>query len=148
MISINYKVRKLEKKDITPEYFQLLQQLSIISIQDYCDEKNEQFFNTLNSNHQIYIIEDLANHKIIGSGTIWMEPKLIRNYGKVAHLEDIVIDKKYRGMGLGKKLLEHLLEIAKNEGCYKCVLSCEPGLLTFYQNLGFIKYGKHLRLDF
>ena len=74
MISINYKVRKLEKKDITQEYFQLLQQLSIISLKDYNLEKNEQFFNSLNSNHQIYIIEDLKNHKIIGSGNYLMSP--------------------------------------------------------------------------
>ena len=148
MISINYKVRNLEKKDITQEYFQLLQQLSIISLGDYSPEKNEQFYNTLNSNHQIYIIEDLENHKIIGSGTIWMEPKLIRNYGKVAHLEDIVIDNKFRGLGLGKKIVETLLKIARDNNCYKCVLNCEPGLLTFYQNIGFVKYGKHMRFDF
>jgi len=148
MLAGKYEVRKLVKKDITLDYFKLLQQLSIISLHDYNEPYNTIFFNSLHDNHQIYVIEELDNKKIIGSGTIWIEPKLIRNYGKVAHLEDLVIDNEFRGLGLGKVLLEHIVQVAKDKGCYKCVLSCEPSLLTFYEKSGFINYGKHMRIDF
>ena len=148
MTDINYKIRKLEERDITIDYFELLQQLTIISLNEFNEDNNTNFFNSLNENHQIYVIEELENKKIIGSATIWIEPKLIRNYSRVAHLEDIVIDSKFRGFGLGKKIVETLLKIARDNNCYKCVLNCEPALISFYQNIGFINYGKHLRLDF
>lgn len=148
MLATNYEVRKLVKKDITLDYFKLLQQLSIISLQDYNEPHNTIFFNSLHDNHQIYVIEDLENKKIIGSGTIWIEPKLIRNYGKVAHLEDLVIDNEFRNLGLGKKMLEHLLHVAKDKGCYKCVLSCEPSLVKYYEKSSFTNYGNLMRIDF
>ena len=148
MTNINYKIRKLEERDITIEYFELLQQLSIILLNDFNEDNNNNFFNSLNENHQIYVIEELDNKKIIGSGTIWIEPKLIRNYGRVAHLEDIVIDNKFRGLGLGKKMVETLIKVSQDNNCYKCVLNCEPSLHTFYQYVGFVKYGKHMRFDF
>ena len=51
-------------------------------------------------------------------------------------------------MGLGKIILEHLLQVVKDRGCYKCVLSCEPSLVKYYEKSGFINYGKHMRIDF
>ena len=44
--------------------------------------------------------------KIVGSITVLIEEKLIHNFGKVAHIEDVVVDESMRGFGLGKKLLE------------------------------------------
>ena len=54
------------------------------------------------------MIEDTLNQKVIASGTVFVEEKLIRNYGKVGHIEDIVVSSKYRGYGLGKKMIELL----------------------------------------
>ena len=61
----------------------------------------------LPSTTTIYVI--MNDKKIIGSGTLLIEQKIIHNYGKVGHIEDIIIDNNMRGQGLGKKLINYLL---------------------------------------
>ena len=73
----------------------------------------------------IIIIE--FENKIIGSGTILIENKLIRSYGRGGHIEDIVIN-EYRNYGLGKELLNTLIDISKENKCYKCILDCKDEL--------------------
>lgn len=148
MFSSQFVIRKLELKDLTVEYFTLLQNLSIISQADISEEKNLNFFNKLDEEHQIWLIVDTVNQKIVGTGTILVENKLIRNYSKVGHLEDIVILPDYQTQGLGKMLVEHLCKIVEDLGCYKCILHCNPTLVNFYQKNNFSKYGCHMRLDF
>ena len=73
--------------------------------------------------------------KIVGSITVLIEEKLIHNYSKVAHIEDVVVDESMRGFGLGKKLLE----IAESEcdGCYKIILDCSNENVKFYEKCGY-----------
>uniref|UniRef100_A0A6C0AWJ8 N-acetyltransferase domain-containing protein n=1 Tax=viral metagenome TaxID=1070528 RepID=A0A6C0AWJ8_9ZZZZ len=129
--------RKLKLDDITEDYFKLLKQLTYVDEID--DEKNKNFFKRLNSDHQIIVITHENN--IIGSGTLFVEHKLIRDYGKVGHIEDIVIDKKHNGCGLGKHMIETLKELASKRNCYKCILDCDEVLERFYNKCEFNKMG-------
>ena len=61
-----------------------------------------------------------------------IQQKIIHDFGKVAHIEDIVINDKFRGMGIGKQLLEFLNTEARNIGCYKSILNCKDELIPFY----------------
>ena len=47
-----------------------------------------------------------------------------------------MVDKKTRGMGLGKKLISFLLNIAENKKCYKTILNCKKEYITFYEKCG------------
>ena len=47
---------------------------------------------------------------IVASGTIIIEPKIIRGGKSVGHIEDIVTSSKYRGKGLGQDILELLIQ--------------------------------------
>jgi glucosamine-phosphate N-acetyltransferase len=51
-------------------------------------EQFKLFISQLNEHHTIFVIED--QEKIICRGTILIETKLIRNCGKVGHIEDII----------------------------------------------------------
>jgi len=79
--------------------------------------------------------------QIIGSGTIIFEPKLIRGGAYVGHIEDIVVDEKYRSMGIAKKIIENLIELAEEKGCYKVILDCQKELCGFYEKSGFENHG-------
>lgn len=131
----NIVIRNIHNDDLNKNIINLLNQLS--------DTKNikinlfSQFIKTLNNNHQIIVIEDTINNKIIGMGTILIEQKIIHNMGKVAHIEDIVIDKNYRKRGLANKLLNKLKNIAINNNCYKIILNCNDNLKKFYIKNGF-----------
>lgn len=66
-------------------------------------------------------------------------------------LEDVFIQKKYRKKGYGTKLVEHIIFVAKELGCYKMVATSRVSrrfVHAFYKKLGFRKYGVEFRLDF
>ena len=58
--------------------------------------------------YKIMVIEDRAKGKIIGAGSLVVEKKFIRSLGICGHIEDIVVDKSYRGKNLGKRVIETL----------------------------------------
>jgi glucosamine-phosphate N-acetyltransferase len=74
---------------------------------------------------------------IIATGTIILEPKFIHNNGKVGHIEDIVVDREKHGLGIGKKLIDDLVIICRNSGCYKVILNCSETKAGFYEKSGF-----------
>jgi glucosamine-phosphate N-acetyltransferase len=78
---------------------------------------------------------------IVGSGTIIIEPKIIRSGKSVGHIEDIVVDEKCRSMGISKRIMETLFSFANENNCYKVILDCNPRLSDFYEKLGFEKHG-------
>lgn len=90
---------------------------------------------TENKNHKIFIAKN--NDKIIGSGTILIEPKLIHDLSYVGHIEDIIIDGNYRNKGIGKLIVEKLIKFAKENKCYKVILDCSVTNAKFYEKLGF-----------
>jgi glucosamine-phosphate N-acetyltransferase len=127
--------RKIEKGDYYKKYFDLLNQLTIAPI---CTIDNfEKVINNLHDHHIILVCE--INDKIIASGTLLIEPKLIRNCGFVGHIEDIVVDKKYNGCGIGKKLIGELNKYAEYNKCYKIILDCNKDIVFFYEKCGFVK---------
>ena len=131
--------RSLKLNDINIHYFKLLEQLTLVDYENTSNSRNKEFFESLTCNHKIIVIE--YNNKIVGTGTLLIENKLIRNYGKVGHIEDIVIDKKFRKYGLGKELIGFLVEIATLEKCYKCILDCDDKNKSFYEKCDFKNVG-------
>lgn len=141
-----FQIRNLNKKDFYNNYLNLLKQLTVLDIQTISKQKFDDFIDSLNNNHIILIIEDIHKNIIIGTITIIIEQKLIRNYGKVAHIEDVVIDNQYRGCGLGKKLINEAIKISKNNNCYKIILDCSEHNIPFYQKSGFTHKGAFMSL--
>jgi N-acetylglutamate synthase-like GNAT family acetyltransferase len=61
---------------------------------------------------------------------------------RVAILEDMVVSPKYRGTGVGSKLLNFSLNLAENNGCKRITLLTDydnDGAHRFYQQHGFIR---------
>lgn len=130
-------LRKLELKDYFHPIFQILGQLSTVG-KNIKYEDFETWFLELPKNHNIFILE--IENKIIGMGTLLVESKIIHQFGKVGHIEDIVISNEYRGKGYGKYLVKKIVEIAKTEfHVYKVILNCTNDTIPFYENCGFQK---------
>jgi len=141
-------IRVLKREDLTEEYFDLLEQLShtdfsltvnsklIDSIySEYCDEKN------------LYIYVYDNGEKIIGTASVFIEPKILHYGSKVGHLEDLVIDEKFRKSGIGRQLINHCICFCEEQNCYKIILSCSDNNVKYYQQLGFKKYHNSMRKD-
>lgn len=61
-----------------------------------------------------------------------------------AVLEDIIVDERFRGKGIGKQMIDYALRMALAKNCYKLSLSSNrqrTGAHRFYENLGFEKHG-------
>jgi glucosamine-phosphate N-acetyltransferase len=129
--------RQLNSNDYDSNYFQVLSQLSVVDKKSITLDQWNQFISQLNNNHQIYVLVDLSNNNIIASGTLLIENKIIHNMGKVAHIEDIVTDNKFRGKGYGKMMIEYLIEKAKEHQVYKIILNCSDDNIKFYEKCGF-----------
>lgn len=79
------------------------------------------------------------NNQIVGYGAIVYEIKI--RGGKMAHIEDIVVNQHSRGIGIGKKIIDFLIDNAKKKGCYKISLSCKSNNISFYEKCGFTSDG-------
>jgi glucosamine-phosphate N-acetyltransferase len=143
----NLIFRKIQISDYNEKYLNLLNQLN--NTIDYISKNTlENFLNSLNEDHQIIVIEEYESKEIIGTGTILIETKILHNMGKVAHIEDIVIDKNKRGLGLGYKIIKYLVDIAKQKNCYKVILNCSDENILFYEKCGFQQKSKQMSLYF
>jgi glucosamine-phosphate N-acetyltransferase len=136
-------VRIIKYTDYYKGYIGLLQQLTKAEKMTY--KKFKQLLD--NTIAIIYVIEDIENKKIIATGTLLKEQKIIHNGGKVGHIEDIVVDNEYRGKGLGKKLLQHIINIAEKD-CYKVILNCKNSVKPFYEKFKFKEHSINMAIYF
>lgn len=133
--------QKLNATHFSCGYLELLGNLTIVGEIDketwiqQLDEIN------LHANIEIYVLFNSLENKVVANGTLLIEKKFIHQCGKVGHIEDIVVDPKCQGMGLGKKIVEHLKERAKEVGCYKVILDCDVKNSQFYEKCGFSAKG-------
>ncbi|KAK6147201.1 hypothetical protein DH2020_018113 [Rehmannia glutinosa] len=133
-----FQVRKLEISDKKKGFVDLLQQLTLCD--SISDEVFEEQFNEIakcGDDHLICVIEDNNSGKIVGTGSVFIEKKFIRNCGKVGHIEDVVVDSSARGKQLGKKIIGFLSDHARTMGCYKVILDCSVENRPFYERCGF-----------
>ena len=141
-------VDNLQKKDYTsnmyPNYFDLLKQLTSINPKNITNEDFDNFVDNLNKNNFIKVIKYKHTQQIVGSITVLKEQKLIHDLGKVAHIEDVIVDKSMRGCGLGKKLIE--FAVKECQDCYKIILDCSDENVEFYKKCGFEWKGNQLAM--
>ena len=136
----HYYFRKLMVQDYNTNYFELLSQLSPTPKPEYNEWLS--FVNNLNpTKHQVVVVVSQETEKIVATGTVFIEQKVIRNMGKVAHIEDVVVDSGFRGKGVGKELITYLQDIALTQSVYKTTLDCLDKNAAFYEKCGFEKNG-------
>ena len=66
-------------------------------------------------------------------------------------IEDVYVQEDYQGKGYGTKIINLLIEKAKECKCYKLICTSrltKPGIHSFYDKLGFKKYGYEFRINF
>ncbi len=58
---------------------------------------------------------------------------------KTLYIDDICVDEKQRGYGIGTQLFEHVKKFAEDQGCYNITLNvwaCNETAMKFYESLG------------
>jgi len=131
----NFIFRKINKYD----YEKYMIMINEFRITNFTYQQFLDTINYINNFSEIWIIE--YNNDIIATGTIIYEKKFIYNNGVLCHIEDICVKNLYRKFGIGKFLINKLMEIAKNKNCYKITLVCNEENTQFYEKCGLEKRG-------
>lgn len=88
-------------------------------------------------NSHLYVV--LLEERIIGMATLctYLCPT-----GEKAWIEDVVVDSAFRGKGLGKLLVNNIIDVVNQQGNTTLMLTSRPSRIEanhLYQSLGFEK---------
>lgn len=124
------KIRLFEKKDekILNELFKQLAGKEILFNADAIISDEKCF---------CYVLEN-DDEEVIGSATLAVYQGPIK--GLTGVVEDVIINEKYRGQGLGKMIMNKLIETAEENNLQQITLTSNPSRTAarkLYQDLGF-----------
>jgi ribosomal protein S18 acetylase RimI-like enzyme len=135
--------RKAIKEDL-PEVLRLYAQPemddgNVLSLPDA-----ERVFDKIGHYPDYNIYVAVYNEQIIGSFELLIMDNLGHLGTPSAVIEDVVVDPKWQGQGIGKMMMQEALTICDRKGCYKAVLSSNlkrNRAHAFYESLGFKRHG-------
>lgn len=140
MSTANILTRDLEAGDYHKGYLDLLSQLTKVGVYDEATFKSRfDDLTTSKDTYKVVVIEDLDKKKIIATATLFIEKKFIRNCATCGHIEDVVVDTTYRGLRLGVRIIEALMQAGEAAGCYKIILDCSEDNVPFYEKCGLVR---------
>lgn len=119
-----YKLRPMQKDDLD----------AVMAIEPHIYSHpwtRGNFSDSLNSGYSAWVL--LFNQQIIGYALLMMVLD-------EAHLLNLSIAKSYQKQGLGRFLLEHMIQIAKNHQAANMFLEVRPSnvsAIALYENMGF-----------
>jgi ribosomal protein S18 acetylase RimI-like enzyme len=94
--------------------------------------------------------EDKNKDKIIAMAQVNFLTYLTYQGGMRAQIEGVRVDETYRGQGLGKQLINHIIEVASNNGCHMVQLTTNklrPNAIKFYEKIGFESTHEGMKLN-
>ena len=86
----------------------------------------------------VFIAVAETERALVGALTIAIVPNLTYGGRPWAIIENVVVDSRHRGRGIGKGLMAFAFDLVEKEGCYKAQLLSGPNedQVGFYRSLG------------
>jgi glucosamine-phosphate N-acetyltransferase len=78
------------------------------------------FENGICSEHQYYLCVE-ADERIVGFCSLTVKNNLWQQ-GNLGHIDELVVDEPFRRRGIGKELLNRIIQIAEEKGCMRIEL--------------------------
>lgn len=82
--------------------------------------------------------------RVVGTYALLVMHNLAHRGAPSAVVEDVVVAADCRGQGIGRQMMAHAMQQAREAGCYKLALSSNArrtGAHAFYESLGFAQHG-------
>ncbi|EJD45549.1 hypothetical protein AURDEDRAFT_114120 [Auricularia subglabra TFB-10046 SS5] len=132
-------LRPLARTDYARNHLRVLSALS--SAPDIGPEAFDAQFAYVRAREGIYftlVIIDRLTDLIVATGTVIVEQKFARNCARVAHYEDVAVDKaeQRQGRRTGAAIVQAIFAMGDARGCYMGVGNCVPRNVPFYEKLG------------
>lgn len=132
-----HSVRALRRQDVlNGSYLRVINQLS--AVEDVSQDDLRRTLADIEANsrfHKVFVAVN-CNDEVVGGATLLIEPKFTHQCRSVAHVEDVVVDQSVRRRGIGRLLVEHVVEQARLAGCRKILLSSALRNARFYELCG------------
>ncbi|MDT7514750.1 GNAT family N-acetyltransferase [Rhodoferax mekongensis] len=93
-------------------------------------------------NYRLFVA--VRDDTVVGTYALLVMHNLAHRGAPSAIAEDVVVDKACQGQGIGRQMMAHALQRAKEAGCYKLALSSNrkrTDAHAFYESLGFQQHG-------
>lgn len=121
----------------------LLHQLSPPKPGENTDKKNAQevLEGILNNPDYCLCVAYLGSEPV-GTALLLIQRNLSHGVKPYAHVENVVTDIRFRGKGIGQKMVDYLVSQARENDCYKVILCCETKNIPFYEHCGFSLTGE------
>lgn len=137
------EIRKLTKENL-PSLLELYIQLDEGNA-DLTVEASKKIWDEIEEQKNITYIGVIDKGKVVATCFVVIIPNLTCHNKPMCFIENVVTDKNYRGQGLGKKVMDEAIRIAKENDCYKAFL--ESGVQRteahkFYEKMGFSSQSK------
>jgi GNAT superfamily N-acetyltransferase len=149
------RIRPAEEKDV-PRIVELYRELTITdsqiehsrnpSLADY-----QRVFAEIRSDPRQKLFVAEVQGEVVGTIELLIVPNLSHNGTPFAFLENLIVTEKHRKRGLGRMLLEHVVQLAKESGCHMVELCSDARRKEahkLYGSMGFEVQAHCFRLFF
>jgi len=136
-MSITFRLAKIDDFDDVSKIVDHLHPMKDVGTND----AKKLFVQIISEDYPTIVFSD---DKPVAYGCFSIENKI---WGKIGHIEDIVVLPNFRKKGFAKILIEEFISLAKHKGCYKVLLTTRIELLEMYEKFGFREWESCLRLN-
>jgi GNAT superfamily N-acetyltransferase len=98
--------------------------------------------------YRLYVVTD--GEEIVGSFALLIMDNLGHLGAPSGVVEDVVVDPRCQGQGIGRQMMAFAIERCRERGCYKVALSSNlkrERAHQFYDSLGFERHGYSFRIQ-
>ena len=131
-------IREIEYDDLKRGFLKVLESLVLPDLDQYSAKK---ILSEIKSNnlHKIFVAVDESNNDlVVGTITLFIEPKFIDKGMRIAYIEDVSVRENYQRLGIGFDLVSFATKNATSEQhCKKVILYCAKQTVSFYRKLGY-----------
>jgi ribosomal protein S18 acetylase RimI-like enzyme len=132
----DFQIRLCTKDDYA-SVFELLKQLWTDMPSNY-ETLQIVYTDALKSDKQKFIV-GLIDNKIVGFCSLTIKNNLWQA-GNLGHIDELIVDKTFRKQGIGRKLIDEITVIAKENDCKRIELDSafyRKEAHQFYKDLGY-----------
>ena len=93
------------------------------------------------NNHDVYYLLAVKEDDVVGFASLHVQ-KLLHHCAKIGEIQEIIIDRKQQGLGIGSMLFNKIVEIAESNECLQLEVCCSIARELshkFYLNHGMEK---------
>jgi len=101
--------------------------------------------------YRLWVACEPAQHgAVVGTYALLVMHNLAHRGAPSAIVEDVVVAQDQQGRGMGRQMMAHAMQQAREAGCYKLALSSNARRKrahAFYESLGFAQHGLRLVVE-